>query len=451
MDRKENVKRIVSLVAGVIVLLGMGSLYSFSGYSTVLKARMNYTETELNTVSAIGDMGLYIGALPVGFMYDRFGPRITFIGAIALIWLGYFLMYQATSLNIAGSAVLMGIYFFFAGAGSIFGFNGAVVTNIKNFPMQHKGKISGALYGGFGLSAALVTQMFKMFFYDSTTAEYNIEGFFLTLSFLLSGLAIVGLAFVQKVNQSSGETKPLLGQDETGDKIEPPVEKKEHVGIYGAFGLSRLWRHSAFIVLFFAFILAAGSGLTFINILGGVIKSWKITELDSTKFVIILSLSNFAGRVLTGNLIDVLQKIMPAGAVLIFPAALMAVSHTLLALFPTFAVLLVGTVGSTVAYGAFWAGFNYLLSAYFGDKYLGQNLGAIALGAGGSSLILNVIAGRIYDSQTSPGEGESHQCYGEMCYRYTFFITAAMSIAATVLVVGMSIQEGRRKKYLRVN
>jgi MFS family permease len=387
----------------------------------------------------------------VGFMYDRFGPRITFIGAIALIWLGYFLMYQATSLNIAGSAVLMGIYFFFAGSGSIFGFNGAVVTNIKNFPMQHKGKISGALYGGFGLSAALVTQMFKMFFYDSTTAEYNIEGFFLTLSFLLSGLAIVGLAFVQKVNQSSGETKPLLGQDEIGDKIEPPVEKKEHVGIYGAFGLSRLWRHSAFIVLFFAFILAAGAGLTFINILGGVIKSWKITELDSTKFVIILSLSNFAGRVLTGNLIDVLQKIMPAGAVLIFPAALMAVSHTLLALFPTFAVLLVGTVGSTVAYGAFWAGFNYLLSAYFGDKYLGQNLGAIALGAGASSLILNVIAGRIYDSQTSPGEGESHQCYGEMCYRYTFFITAAMSIAAAVLVVGMSIQEGRRKKYLRVN
>ena len=42
---------------------------------------------------------------------------------------------------------------------------------------------------------------------------------------------------------------------------------------------------------------------------------------------------------------------MPAGAVLIVPAALMAVSHTLLALFPTFAVLLVGTVGSTVAYG----------------------------------------------------------------------------------------------------
>lgn len=92
---------------------------------------------------------------------------------------------------------------------------------------------------------------------------------------------------------------------------------------------------------------------------------------------------------------------MPAGAVLIFPAALMAVSHVLLALFPSFAVLLVGTVGSTVAYGgitgeqrcrttieltsivslAFWAGFNYLLSSYFGDKYLGQNLGAIALGA----------------------------------------------------------------------
>ncbi len=42
---------------------------------------------------------------------------------------------------------------------------------------------------------------------------------------------------------------------------------------------------------------------------------------------------------------------MPAGAVLIFPAALMAVSHTLLALFPSFAVLLVGTIGSTVAYG----------------------------------------------------------------------------------------------------
>lgn len=134
------------------------------------------------------------------------------------------------------------------------------------------------MYGGFGLSAALVTQMFKMFFYNSTTAEYNIDGFFLTISFLLSGLAIVGLAFVQKVRYSycdkpecnsfvqvdlsSTETKPLLGHDETSDKIEP-LEKKEHVGIYGSFGLSVLWRHSAFIVLFLAFILAAGVSLKF--------------------------------------------------------------------------------------------------------------------------------------------------------------------------------------------
>ena len=65
-------------------------------------------------------------------------------------------------------------------------------------------------------------------------------------------------------------------------------------------------------------------------------------------------------------------------------------------------------------------------------------------------MILNVIAGRIYDAQIS-GEGDAHQCYGEMCYRYTFFITAAMSIIATVLVVGMAIQEGKRRKYLRLN
>ncbi len=58
----------------------------------------------------------------------------------------------------------------------------------------------------------------------------------------------------------SAETKPLLShEEENAEKTEQPVaEKKEHVGIYGAFGLARLWRHSAFIVLFLAFILAAG-------------------------------------------------------------------------------------------------------------------------------------------------------------------------------------------------
>jgi hypothetical protein len=48
------------------------------------------------------------------------------------------------------------------------------------------------------------------------------------------------------------------------------------------------------------------SGLMFINILGGVVKAWQITELQTSTFVIILSLSNFIGRLIIGNTIDLM-------------------------------------------------------------------------------------------------------------------------------------------------
>jgi MFS family permease len=76
---------------------------------------MNYTETEINTVSAIGTVGQYLTALPVGMIFDRFGARSTIGCGTLLLFGGYFLMYNAIKGLISTHFIAVGTYMFFVG------------------------------------------------------------------------------------------------------------------------------------------------------------------------------------------------------------------------------------------------------------------------------------------------------------------------------------------------
>lgn len=114
----------------------IGTLYSYSAYSAQLMTLLSYTGIDVNIVSSIGDLGLYAGGIPVGFFFDKFGPRLTYAIAVAGLTIGYLLLWAGTTQRIPSNSVLMGFYLTFVGFGSVAGYMAGLLTNTKNFRVR---------------------------------------------------------------------------------------------------------------------------------------------------------------------------------------------------------------------------------------------------------------------------------------------------------------------------
>jgi hypothetical protein len=76
------------LAGGIVVESIAGSPYGFSVWSTQLQAQLNYTQSEIETVGSIGNIGQYT-AIFAGLAYDAWGPRITGVIGAMLSVVGY--------------------------------------------------------------------------------------------------------------------------------------------------------------------------------------------------------------------------------------------------------------------------------------------------------------------------------------------------------------------------
>lgn len=448
------------------MLLGMGTLYSYSTYSPVLKVRLNYSETETNAVSAVGGLGAYIGAIPVGLFYDRFGPRWTFLGAGSLIFIGYFSMFAALQGWIMQNAFFVGIYFWLAILGSIGTFEAVLATNTKNFKSQLRGKVVGMTLGAFGLSAAAVTQAFKFFFAENE----NIDGFLLFLSIVLASLSFLGMLAVRHLPPEENKPQKMVRTKLDSDSEDEMLEADELLFEYDdeATGLEdenanlgqinrpkfgdltglSLIKEPQFFVLWITVFFIGGAGLSFLNVLGGVVKSWEITTLNRSTYVIISSLANFCGRLVFGSCVDFVRTRSIPTIILLIPVALiMAVFQLMMAFITNWFLLVVATFGITFAYGGMFAVYIYCINSYFGDKHYAQNVGWLGVAVGSGGFLLSFIAGRLYDNNVPVENQATHQCFGQVCYMYSFIITAVCCLFPIAMVVFLSKREREKDQY----
>jgi len=135
-------------------------------------------------VSTLQNAGQFITVAPCVF-YDRYGPRPSaFVGAM-LSFVGFALMYLASS-GILGwsNYIMMGIFAFIMGQGSSMAYKVALVTQTRNFDKEDHGKIIGLLSCCFGISSAIFTQLKDTFFHG------NIPQFFLFLAIITSTVTL---------------------------------------------------------------------------------------------------------------------------------------------------------------------------------------------------------------------------------------------------------------------
>ncbi|XVF08687.1 hypothetical protein REPUB_Repub07fG0025000 [Reevesia pubescens] len=205
-----------------------------------------------------------------------------------------------------------------------------------------------------------------------------------------------------------------------------------------------------FWLMFFSFVLAAGSGLTVIDNLGQLCQS--LGYNDTSIFVSMVSIFNFLGRVGGGYFSEsIIRKYAFPRPVAMVAVQIIMAFGLLYYAFGGPGEIYVTIVLTGLGYGAHWAIVPASASELFGLKSFGAISNFFALASPTGSLIFSgAIASGIYDyyaekqtslRQTISGsmltillrDDDSLSCEGSICYSVTCALMSGLCIIAMVL------------------
>lgn len=188
----------VSLAAGFLLQFLAGNSYLFGVYAGDLRSIFGISQSQVQLLGTLLNIGVWTG-FTGGTLLDRFGRLPTIISGAALIFLGYFVIFLASSGIAAGPDPrwypLWCVMFFCAGQGISFFTSVGLKINIQNFTPSQRGQIVGLLMAAFGISGGILSLTYSAFFYG------KVANMLLFLSILCSTL---GLLFGLVVNVTGG-------------------------------------------------------------------------------------------------------------------------------------------------------------------------------------------------------------------------------------------------------
>jgi MFS family permease len=423
-------------------------------------------------------MGLYVGGIPMGFFFDKFGPRLSYAKSAICLFLGYALMWAGSLQKIPSNSIMMGVYMMFVGYGSVAGYMAGLLTNSKNASPTHRGKVTALLVTAFGLSAAIFSQVYHRAF------DHDVSRFFWIMTLILGLLPVPGIFLVHynaslllnpsplpsptsdllfttspdissSNNTNEGgadqtdEAPVLLDSDylDTSSTVVSRESAPSNFHTAGKFGDLRgiaVLKTPEFALLFAIVFCCTGVGLTWINIVGSIVKSYRITAIPASGYVIGLSVANAIGRLLFGLLTDLKFVPLPPVYLMIPCLMIIMITHFSMLWITNYGYLLLVTLLTGLSYGGSFAVMPVIINRYFGDKNYGSNLGLVILAVAVGSMGMGAVSGALYDhqariqaassTQTSSAfralssTGSSHLCYGLPCFRGTYIMTTIVSM-----------------------
>ncbi|KAF8665915.1 hypothetical protein HU200_053999 [Digitaria exilis] len=197
------------------------------------------------------------------------------------------------------------------------------------------------------------------------------------------------------------------------------------------------------IILFLAIAAGTGATLTAIDNMGQIGQSLGYPSKTINTFVSLISVWNYAGRVTAGYLSEALltsRYKLPRPLALTAVLVVSCAGHLLVAAGAPRGTLYAASVIIGFCSGAQVPVLYAVISELFGLKRYPTlyNLGAIASPVG--SYVLNVrVAGRLYDAEAarqrggSGGGGGEKMCVGVECFRRSFLIVTAATVAGAVV------------------
>ncbi|KAF3434057.1 hypothetical protein FNV43_RR25160 [Rhamnella rubrinervis] len=181
--------RWLMVFASFLLMANAGASYMFGLYSNDIKSVLGYDQTTLNLISFSKDLGANIG-VPSGLINEVTPPWVVLsIGAV-LNFFGHFMIWLAVTQRIKKPHVWQMCLYLGIGSNShTFTNTGALVTCVMNFPGS-RGVVLGLLKGYTGISAAVISQIYRAFYGDDT------KSFTLFVAWLPSALSF---AFIRTI------------------------------------------------------------------------------------------------------------------------------------------------------------------------------------------------------------------------------------------------------------
>lgn len=403
---------------------------------------------------------------------DRFGAWPTALAGGVFLFTGWALLYAATLKLIIHIPAVLGIFYAIQQFGSQAAYFAALVGNLKNFKLKHRGTVTGILVSMYGLSAFLVSQLYTHVFDSDPPTLFAFMSVF-TIAVCITGACAINTIKPQSTKTAKAmralalqQSQILLSDDGSimsDSDMEGPVRyggvqqnapsavgllepQPTNIPRYGQLRYLSLIKTVDFWLLCVVAFCTAGAGLTFITAVGSIAESWGLTDgphaIPASTFTSVLAICNCAGRLLYGIMNDVFRKHVRNVTYLFPMSALICVAHVMMIFWNSAPALFLGGVLTGVSYGGFFATSAVIVNRYFGDENYSSNLGLKTLVLSLSGLIWGQVSGKLAEHFTV---GKGH-CMGPLCYRYTFVITSSLCVISLIACTILWLRERRDDK-----
>jgi MFS transporter, OFA family, oxalate/formate antiporter len=378
-------------IAGTVMMMCLGTIYSWSLFARPLIAAFGWSSTTTMWAFSTAIFTLGVGAVCGGRLQDRFGPRNVALAGVALWAMGNILAGLLTPRF--GATALYLTYGVMGGFGLGMGYVSPVAMVTKWFP-DHRGFASGLVLTGFGLGAFFYNAIVPMFAPFARAAKdastYLATGAPLSASdvqaimtvFVWSGVAYLGL----------GGLCALLLRDPPagfGRRLTDPAKLEGHQYTPG-----ELLRTPQFYMLWLMLFCSVTAGILVISNAVPIFSDLTgATAAFAAPVVGMLAVFNGIGRVLWGDISDRIGRNTAFMLILGIQAvvfALMPALHSTVLVGIAFGIVLLCNGGSFGTMPAFNAD-------YFGTKYMGLNYGLIITAWGFAGVAGPLLAARVKD------------------------------------------------------
>ncbi|KAF5374217.1 hypothetical protein D9758_004666 [Tetrapyrgos nigripes] len=493
-----SIRRLLNLVASLLVSLASGTNYVFSAYAPQLAARLHVSHTRLNVIALAGNVGVYLSSPVWGLVVDRFGPKPNMFTGFCFLLAGYtgIRVIYDTGLPSSTSALptviflLLVMFSFMTGVGGNAGFSAALNATAKTFPDSMRGSTVGLVVSGFGLSAFVFSFIARHAFPGKTsyllltlalgTAVPMLVGFFIVRPIPLPAPGLFPERIDQRTPllQSEDASLPIHQRNSASTSTRSRTSKFRRPLLEHIHG-KELAVSLDFWILFSIFSLVSGTGLMYINNVGSMaqvlyihenptryddleVSQWQATQVS------VISLTSFVGRIFIGLLSDFAKAHfgLPRSHLLIVVTGTALCSQIVASQIILVAHLWRASALLGVAYGMLFSLCTSLVFEWFGLAHFSETVGFLTVSPLIGGNIFSLAFGRnldAHETDSSPASpivpsAFSHvrsqprmtdtlhspsqrQCdQGRACYVDTLYLT----IGACALTVLLSIWAGWR-------
>lgn len=351
------------LVGTVIVMIGLGTIYTWSLFNQPLGDKFGWNVGAVAMTFSIMSFALSLSTLLASKIQKKFGIRGLLL--LSAVGMGAGLVLTSLASSLWMLYIAAGIL---VGASNGIAYMTTLSNTIQWFP-ERKGLVSGIAIGAYGIGSVLFK--YVLAFLIQSVGVSQTFFYWGVISFVMIGGGLL------LIRQAPG----IASKKET---------YQEHAAHHN-YSVGEMLKTKQAYLLFFVLFTACMSGLYMIGSVANIGTS--LAGLDAAaaaNAVALVALFNTAGRLVLGALSDHFDRLkIVAGALLVTAAA--AVTLSSVALNTTLFFLCVASVA--LCFGGNITIFPAIVADFFGLKNQSQNYGLVYQGFGLGGLSASFISG----------------------------------------------------------